>query len=174
MKLAEEGIVVLIPYTGWQVMDLTPDDVWELWTLRAGLESLASKLVAERMTSDIAERVEEAFDGLKMACESGDVHKANDADFALHRTIIEATGNRRLADQYKRVEQQVRFYLVWSNELVGSNLHAIAEQHDAMVEALLSRDPVQAAREAYRHNESEGGKLSAAIRRSYRAVNGKR
>ena len=166
MKLAQEGIVVQIPYTGWQVMALTPDDVWELWTLRAGLESLASKLVAERMTRDVERQVEGAFDALALACRSGDVGRVNDADFALHRTIIDALGNGRLSGQYRQVEQQVRFYLTWSNALVGSDLHAIVAQHEPMVEALLSRDPVRAAAEAYRHNESEGGKLAAAIRRS--------
>lgn len=165
MKLAQEGIVVQIPFTGWQVMALTPDDVWELWTLRAGLESLASKLVAQRMTSDVEREVEGAFDALAQACGSGDVRRVNDADFALHRTIIDALGNGRLSAQYRQVEQQIRFYLTWSNALVGADLNAIVAQHEPMIEALLSRDPVRAAAEAYRHNESEGGKLAAAIRR---------
>jgi DNA-binding GntR family transcriptional regulator len=165
MKLATEGIVVQIPYTGWQVMDLTPEDVWELWTLRAGLESLASKLVAERMTPALARQVEGAFLALLQACGSGEVQRVNDADFGLHRCIIDAAGNRRLSAQYRQVEQQVRFYLIWSNELVGEDLPAIGKQHEAMVAALLSRDPSCAAREAYRHNESEGGKLAAAIHR---------
>jgi DNA-binding GntR family transcriptional regulator len=168
-QLAGEGIVVQIPYTGWQVMELSADDVWELWTLRGSLESLASKLAAERMNSDIEGKIEGALQRLVEACGSGDVSKASDADFSLHRTIIDCVGHRRLADQYRQVEQQVRFYIASSNELVSDNLLAVVGQHDRLIEALLARDPIRAADEAWRHNESEGGKLVAAIRRKQKA-----
>lgn len=80
----------------------------------------------------------------------------------MHRTIIDALGNSWLSGQYRQVEQEIRV------ALAGTDLHAIVAQHEPMIEALLSRDPVRAAAEAYRHNESEGGKLAAAMRRQGR------
>lgn len=165
LQLLNEGIVVQIPYTGWQVMELTPTDVWELWTLRGSLESLATKLAAERMTPAIESAIERAHQDLVVACNSGDVAQASNADFALHRTIIESVEHRRLREQYRQVEQQVRFYITSSNELVAGNLPAIVTQHDRLMDALLARDAVRAAEEAWKHNESEGGKLVAAMRR---------
>lgn len=41
-RLTSEGIVVQTPYTGWHVASLSAQDVWEIWTLRGSLESLAA------------------------------------------------------------------------------------------------------------------------------------
>ncbi|RFB86088.1 hypothetical protein B5K11_28945 [Rhizobium leguminosarum bv. trifolii] len=169
IQLLGEGIVIQIPYTGWEVMELTADDVWELWTLRGSLESLASKIAAERMDHNMESKIERAMQKLEEACQSGDVAKASDADFSFHRTIIDAIGHKRLSDQYRQVEQQVRFYIASCNVLASDNLLSIAGQHERLIEALLARDPVRAPEEAWRHNESEGGKLVAAIRRRQRA-----
>ncbi|WP_108261565.1 GntR family transcriptional regulator [Mangrovicoccus ximenensis] len=46
-QLAQEGLVTLVPYTGWRVLKLRPADVDELYTLRAALERLAAQLAAE-------------------------------------------------------------------------------------------------------------------------------
>ena len=39
-RLIEEGLVCHVPYTGYQVIDLSDHDLWELYTLRGALESL--------------------------------------------------------------------------------------------------------------------------------------
>jgi len=160
-RLAGEGIVVQTPYTGWSVTELTPEDVWELWTLRGSLEGLAAKLAAERMSPVLRATIEKARDALAAACATGDVRKANDADFALHRTIISSVDHRRLQKQYKLVEQQVRLYIATSNMLAADNLPQIVTQHEKLLDAILSADPVRASAEAWNHNEVEGGKLVA-------------
>ena len=158
-RLASEGMVVQIPYTGWHVTALTPKDVWELWTLRASLEGLAARLVAESMNGDFEARLNRAMDELVAACKSGNPVSASAADFALHRTIIELSGHDRLKSQYKQVEQQVRFFIVNSNSLLEDNLDEIIAQHRPIVDALVSGDGKAAAEEAWNHNQSEGEKL---------------
>ena len=71
-RLAVEGIVVQIPYTGWQVASLSPQDVWEIWTLRGSLESLASRLAAARDEPEVRDRLDRAIEDLLAACQSGD------------------------------------------------------------------------------------------------------
>src|SRR5690606_10385817 len=60
-RLAGEGILIQVPYTGWQVMPITPDDVWELWTLRGSLEGLAARLVCESMTDSRRQTILDSF-----------------------------------------------------------------------------------------------------------------
>lgn len=160
-RLAGEGIVVQTPYTGWSVTDLSPRDVWELWTLRGSLEGLAAKLAAERMNDKLRGAIEHARSGLIAACNTGDVNKASEADFALHRTIISSVNHARLESQYKLVEQQIRLYIVTSNMLAVDNLPQIVTQHDRLIDALLLANPKRAAEEAWNHNEVEGKKLVA-------------
>jgi len=165
MRLRDEGIVTQIPFTGWQVVDLTPTDVWEIWTLRGSLESLAAKIVAERMTPEIEEEIERAYAALRSACTEKSVEAVNDADFALHRVIIESSSHARLQAQYLQVEQQVRLLIATSNHLVAEKLDEIAVQHEGIINALVARNGKLAADEAWNHNEVEGGKLVSSLRR---------
>lgn len=163
-KLAAEGIVVQIPYTGWQVVALSAQDIWELWTLRGSLESLASRIVAERMTDSMSARLKEALENLAAACRRRRIHDVNKADFAFHRTIIDLADHARLSEQYRRVEQQVRLYIATTNMFnPADEWTAIIEHHQLLASALLSKDPERAAREAWLHNEIFGKKLISRI-----------
>jgi DNA-binding GntR family transcriptional regulator len=163
-RLASEGIVVQIPYTGWQVVALSAQDIWELWTLRGSLESLASRIVAERMTDGMSTKLNEAMHNLFAACSRRRVHDVNKADFAFHRTIIDLADHARLSEQYRRVEQQVRLYIASTNMFNDDDWTAIAEHHQVLASALMARDPEAAAREAWLHNEIFGKKLISRMR----------
>lgn len=160
-RLASEGIVVQIPYTGWQVAELSAQDVWELWTLRGSLESLAATLAAQSPDPAVKPGIRAAHEALLAACATGNMDAVNDADFALHRTIIDLVGHSRLKRQYQLVEQQVRLYILTSNSFVADGPADIIEQHRPMVEALLAGDATGAADAAWRHNETEGKRLAA-------------
>lgn len=164
--LAQEGLIVQIPYTGWMVMSLSAHDAWELYTLRSSLEALASRLVATEIrkggvSSTTSARIDDAFGQLKSACAEGSRKKIAAADFALHRTIIDLAGHRRLAEQYAQVEQQVRIYIASSDALLDPT--SITGQHRPIVESLLAGDVERAIRAAIEHNEQEGEKLVAHL-----------
>src|ERR1700694_3660452 len=42
-QLANEGLVVQVPYTDWQVASLSGADAWDLYTLMASLEELGNR-----------------------------------------------------------------------------------------------------------------------------------
>lgn len=163
-RLAGEGIIVQIPYTGWEVAKLSANDVWELWTLRGSLESLAAKLAAESTDPEIHQSVKDAYDALVLACNNADLDKISESDFSLHRTIVHASGHSRLNQQYTLVEQQIRLYIMSSNNIVEDGPKEILEQHRPMAEAILAGNAEAAAREAWIHNETEGKRLSEWLR----------
>lgn len=160
-RLAAEGIILQIPYTGWQVAALTAQDVWEIWTLRGSLESLGSRLAAERREPEVREALDRACQTLLDACASGALTAMSDADFALHRAIIDASGHGRLAAQYRIVEQQVRLFIATSNKHVATGPADIVAQHEPLIAALRAGDPEAAARAAWLHDETEGRRLMA-------------
>jgi DNA-binding GntR family transcriptional regulator len=163
-RLASEGIVVQIPYTGWQVVALSAQDVWELWTLRSSLESLAARLAAERMTDGSAARVSKAMESLAAACRQGRVNDINKADFDFHRTIVDLADHNRLCEHYRQVEQQVRLYIASTNLYnEPDDWSVVVEHHRPLAEALIVRNPERAEAEARRHNETFGRKLLSAM-----------
>lgn len=158
-QLSQEGLVVQTPYTGWTVMSLRPDDLWELYTLRAALESMAAKLAAQRLVPAGAQALEEAFEQLRLAVVDGETRQVvAERDFTIHKTIMQLSGHKRLQDQYRMVEQMVRLFVTstYSDEPVSS---LPLDHHRPIVDAILRKDAEEAARLLEEHSISEGERL---------------
>jgi DNA-binding GntR family transcriptional regulator len=154
-QLANEGLVVQLPYTGWSVTSLSSTDAWELYTLRGSLEALAARLLTENLDSDKTDQLHRAFDALVAACETGDEVAIVDRDLGLHKLIVSLSGHRRLAEQYRLIEQQIRLYLIWSDRLMPSAGDIIAT-HRPIVDAIIAGDSRFADRILRDHNETAG------------------
>jgi DNA-binding GntR family transcriptional regulator len=146
-KLAVEGLIQQVPFSWWIVAPLSAKDAWELYTLRASLEGLAASLAAERKDAASRRRIRSAFDALKAACATGDYARVTEADLTLHRTIVEVTGHERLLAHWRLIEQQTRVFLASSNALL-QDIRDIADEHQAIVNAILGGQPKAAERHA--------------------------
>ena len=158
-QLAKEGLLNLVPYTGWTVLSLTSRDVWELYTLRSAVERLAAQLVAGSINSSKSSRLKWAFDGLAKECKRGSPGRIAEADFALHKTIIQMADHTRLASQYALIEQQIRMYIRSSDALI-SEISTIIDQHQPIVDSILAGDVGASGHLSEQHNLTEGKKLS--------------
>ena len=161
-QLAVEGLIVQTPYTGWSVMTLTAHDAWELYTLRASLEGLAARQATTALDAAGRAELERAFKRLSKASARGSRAKTAEADFALHMTIIQLAGHQRLAQLYRLVEQQVRVSIASVNALLP-DLSSIIDQHQPIVDAILSGRADDAVRYAEAHNLTEGERLRAHL-----------
>lgn len=158
-QLAKEGLLNLVRYTGWTVLSLSPRDVWELYTLRSAIERLAAQLVAGSTNSAKASRLNWAFEGLVKECKRGEPARIAEADFALHKTIIQMADHARLASQYALIEQQIRMYIRSSDALI-SDISTIIDQHRPIVDSILAGDIEASGHLSEQHNLTEGKKLS--------------
>lgn len=163
-RLASEGILVQIPYTGWQVADFSPEDAWELWTVRGSLERLAARLITQNNDPAVSASIKAAYDALEKACKSGDMQAISDCDYALHLAIIELSGHTILQRHYQLLQHQIRLFISTSNDYASDGPDDILEQHRPMVEAILAGDTEKAEYEAWHHNETEGKRLSEWLR----------
>lgn len=150
-QLTYEGLVVQFPYRGCAVAGLSSQDAWELYTLRSALEGLAAQLAAEAITSNKVDILNAALQQLVKAAKKGSWKDFADADFALHKTIIQLSGHRRLQEQYKIVEQQIRLYITSCNALYPS-LDELLEEHEQLVKAICSGNATVAEQIAKGHN----------------------
>ena len=150
-QLTYEGLVVQLPYKGCTVSGLSSQDAWELYTLRSALESLAARLAAVAITPSQAKELNAALQQLVKAVQKGNWSQIADADFALHKAIIQLAGHRRLQEQYKIVEQQIRLYIISCNA-IHPDLDDIVEQHRKLVNAICSGDDKSAEQIARDHN----------------------
>jgi DNA-binding GntR family transcriptional regulator len=88
---------------------------------------------------------------LRTACATGDRDRITDADFALHRLIVEQARHERLRQAYLLLEQQVRMLIIAVNAPF-SDLRIVDRSHDAMIDAICRGDSRQAERLVASHN----------------------
>ncbi|WP_211175953.1 GntR family transcriptional regulator [Brasilonema sp. UFV-L1] len=150
-QLTYEGLVIQLPYKGCTVSGLSSQDAWELYTLRSALESLAARLAAVAITPSQVKELNAVLQQLVKAAQKGDWNDVANADFTLHKAIIQLAGHRRLQEQYKIVEQQIRLYIISCNAL-HPDLDDIIKQHRELVNAICSGDASTAEQIAQNHN----------------------
>jgi len=157
-QLAREGLIVQTPYTGWASASIAPEDLWELYTLRAALESMAARLVCEQLDEKGIRELNATYDELVRACDHEKYHLIAEKDFMFHKKIVELAKNRRLVEHYRLVEQQIRIFVASTYNCVTEPATVI-EHHAPFLKALLDRDVDTSERLLREHAVSEGRKL---------------
>lgn len=153
-ELAHQGLVQQIAYTKWQVPHLSAQDAWEIYTLRGVLEGFGARLAAESQETEKSTLLNNAFQELAAGVERGDRGRAAEADFDLHRTIMALSGHQRLIKQYDLIEQQVRRYMSYSNDILIIPEEIVIE-HETLIGVILEGDGERAEYLAKSHNIQE-------------------
>lgn len=90
LKILEaEGHVEYVPYVGFAVTRLSPDDLREVYTIRRALEELAAERAVELADDEDLAKVEAAMEAAAAALASGDTAELTAANRAFHFAILE-------------------------------------------------------------------------------------
>jgi DNA-binding GntR family transcriptional regulator len=139
LKMLEgKGLVKITPYRGAIVVDLTAEEVEQIFFLRLKLEAVAAGLVVENIT-----RIE--IQRLKRLCKELEKHLTErtdqmiEKDNEFHRALFRASGNSYLNEMIDYLSMKVHMvkFNAWSlpNRIEQSTL-----EHKAMIAALERRD----------------------------------
>lgn len=98
IRLEQEGLVVVRPRRGMQVLGLSANDMREIYEVIAGVEAVAVNLLAQRELDD-GERaaIEGPVADMEAALERDDLDAWAKADEAFHQALFSLCGNARLA-----------------------------------------------------------------------------
>jgi DNA-binding GntR family transcriptional regulator len=153
--LAAEGFVELRPNRGAVVIDWTATELLELFDLRAILEGFGASLAATRATPQEVQQIRmEAQTFYQLVHKAGpiDLRLISDSNNRLHRMILDAGKNTRLASMLVAV---VHIPLVRQtfSKYTRESFERSAMQHLDVVSAIESRDAVwaEAAMRAHIH-----------------------
>jgi DNA-binding GntR family transcriptional regulator len=147
---------------GTYVVQLSSDDVREIYDLRAAIESRAAKLLARSGRPADLEAIRQALSELEDAADRRDIAAVSRTDLAFHETVCRLTGNRRLHEVFMRHVPVVRTMIRLDEHLYASP-EEIAGEHRPMVEAIEARDPELAAARFETHVELAFGRVSEYI-----------
>jgi len=150
--LAEMEFVTVEPYKGTTVRSMTKEDIWEMYTVRAALESLAAGIAAEKITPEQVTELECLVDEMIKAAKEGDVPLREEINIKLHNEILRISGHKLIM----RLSKSFRF-ASWSHAsgtLSTMDTIEIAIRHKKIIEPLKNHDPKGASIAMREHIEA--------------------
>jgi DNA-binding GntR family transcriptional regulator len=139
-RLEQDGLV-LRATRGYAIRRYTSDEVFEIYEARILLEGHAAASAATRHGDADAHRIRLAHDRLVLLPTDSPALVRVDANGRFHRAIWEAGRNRAVLDLLERLQ----LHLVRHTTLLDPDRWSrVADEHGALVEAILAREPEQA------------------------------
>lgn len=106
--LASEGLIELLPNRGARVKSLSTQDISELFDLMGGLEALAGRLAAERITPAALDEIEDLHREMYGYFLRGDRHGYFRCNQMIHERILAAADNHALSASWRGVMGRIR------------------------------------------------------------------
>ena len=151
-SLVAMGFLESEPFKGITVRSLSRQDLWEVYTVRAALESLAASHAAERITDSEISELEKICEEMIEAAEAGDVHKRTRLNIDFHKTLIRASGNKLILKLYDNL--QFGSWSLMTGTLTTMDPIEMASRHRKLIEAIKSRDPERVSLAVRKHIEN--------------------
>ena len=148
-RLDSDGLLERRRRRGWQVVKLRVGDLREIYRIRLMLEPLGVPKATARISEATLDELEQEADGLIAQGEQSSVYERRQADYRLHRSLYEASGNRILGET---LDPLIRKALLMTT--VGfrySRISRSLEEHKEILLALRRRDPVEVVRRLKAH-----------------------
>jgi DNA-binding GntR family transcriptional regulator len=148
------GFLKTEPYKGTSVRSFTPEELWETYTVRAALESLAMRLAATRLTKENIDTLQQILDAMMEAARRQDRDRVVQLDNVFHEAILKFSRNQTLHQLWKSLQ-----YGIWSivtYRKLTLEPEYLAARHGELLEALKSGDPERASHAMQHHIEDMG------------------
>jgi len=154
-KLVEQGLVVAKPYVGYFVVELTPEDIRELFDLRKALECLALKYLLQQLDEKRLDEFSHKIVAIEEEMSKRDlskervIEKIREFDTSFHLDfIIKGANNKWLNRLANGILDLIRL-----TTYLTINPRAAQEEHKAILEALYERDLPKAIARLEKHLE---------------------
>lgn len=150
MQLQNKGLVRIVPHVGCFVCGVTREEFCEVFELRAVIETYAARRAAETMTEEQLQLWVEHVNKSEAAVRQGNLQEFNVLETIIHDSLIVNLQNRRILDVMDMVADNIyreRMIAMGSMDNVERSL----EEHRLVVEAIVKRDPDEAARLMEQH-----------------------
>lgn len=152
LKLADEGLVEIYPQSGTFVGRIPVGALPEAITIRRVLEEAVVRYAAQRATRSQIALLRACLERQHECDAAGDREGFHKADEEFHALLAEISGYPGFWSIIDQVKVQVDRYRRLTLPLAGRVGAAIAE-HEAIVEAIASRDPARAVETLKAHLE---------------------
>jgi GntR family transcriptional regulator, transcriptional repressor for pyruvate dehydrogenase complex len=144
----------------WGMFVSWREKLHEFIEARIALEQTLVGMAAERASETDLEEIRRGLNLLKS--QKLTKRRAIEADLLFHMAIANASHNSVLARFLEELRQPVKNWMEQKASLFGG-YDSVFEQHEAVYNAILARDPIKAQKAMREHLEAVGERLTAAL-----------
>ena len=109
-QLIDEGLLVTVPYTGTHVVDLSVEDIREIYSMRVNLEIFAFELVWDRRGQFFHDGLCARHEALTRCIDAEDDVGSIHAELQLHGFVYEASGHKILLKTWESIRGRLQLY----------------------------------------------------------------
>lgn len=160
LRLGEAGLIRFHRNRGFEIVEVSPTDVAEIFAVRTALEVPAARRAARLAGPGELDRIRAQWQAMHEAARTGDLEATARADEALHRLLLLVAGNSQAVLLVDRLRTTTAFLGVVA-ATTRRPVDELAREHDMLVQAVLARDEEAAALAMREHLASTAQRLVA-------------
>lgn len=149
-RLGAYGLIRIKPRSYAEVVSLAPEEAEDVAHVRAALESLAIRQLADRGQPDDFDALEAIAHDCQQALTDGDVGKVFEIDSRFHLEIARRSGNVHLQELFEHADAKIQLLRLVLH-LPYDKLAFFVDQHWEMLRAVRRHDTVDAVRLIQNH-----------------------
>jgi DNA-binding GntR family transcriptional regulator len=151
--LEEAGLVRTEKNRGVFVRDVPLDEAMEIFDLRAAMDELVGRQLAQRITPVQLKEVRAMVDAMERAVKAADLRSYHLLNLQFHDRLVEMAGNRKLTALYRKLIKELSLFrrMNLAHLAEGGQLPQSAGEHRAIVKAIACGDGQAAGRAMFDH-----------------------
>jgi DNA-binding GntR family transcriptional regulator len=161
-QLEKEGFVKITPAAGARVVELSPQQIMDVYDLLIIMEGAASRLASGHITEEQIRKLEEYNFLFEKAVEQGNAELSFQINWQFHWLITEATRNPYLIDvrlNFRRLIDRIGPVFA----LMPAQVKASLNEHRRITQALKARNPALSEFLMREHLETAKKRLAAHL-----------
>lgn len=160
-QLVEEGLLVSVPYTGTRVVDISVQDINDIYAMRTCLEQFAFQQIWDQRDEAFKAELLRRNEALKAAIDQADDVGSIEAELDLHGLAYELAGNRILLNSWISLRGHLQMY--WASHHRAHGMRGPKrESHDDYVRHALGTS-LQAMQDELRDHMRRGLETTKAF-----------
>lgn len=145
-RLESDALVIRQARSGTFVASLSTEELYEIFLARSKIEQLAIQHLAENITTEQLNQLEQIIEAMRTAAENDDMPGFARWDGIFHEAICEFSGRTILNKALQPLHIQIERFINQNHRKYFSSIQEIAETHYPILEALSRQDKAECAR----------------------------
>lgn len=134
-RLTQEGLLVAIRNRGLFVVDMTADDVRDMYLAREAIERAAARKILQGDHVTAGQVLLDVVSDMSAAVAAGDATGVGEVDIAFHERLVQLAGSPRLSRMHQTFITETRMCIHALEETYSASEVRVAEHH-ALAEAI--------------------------------------